>query len=192
MRQAKELIAAADSLIELFERLARDPRQGVIGDVAEALGDAKLTARELFGMAMLLLIAGLETTVNLIGNAVISLLRNPSQWSLLRADGGLAGHRIKAGQMVGVLIAAANRDASVFADPHRFDITRTGTPEHLAFSSGIHYCPVHWRPATGLRGAPLPPRQRGLAEVWGGGARGEDLVHVVLRPGLEGGEHGEQ
>ncbi|SDM71063.1 hypothetical protein SAMN04489726_3015 [Allokutzneria albata] len=213
VRQAKELIAAAEAL---FERLVREPRGDVIGDLTVALGEEKLTARELFGMAMLLLIAGFETTVNLIGNGVISLLRNRSQWELLRADPSLAaavveetlryeppvqatvriahtdvelaGQRIKAGQMVAVLIAAGNRDAAVFADPHRFDITRAGVPEHLAFSSGIHYClgarlarieteivfrtlaermpslrlagPVRWRPATG---PPQPPRHPELS-----------------------------
>uniref|UniRef100_UPI000A3ACB60 cytochrome P450 n=1 Tax=Allokutzneria sp. NRRL B-24872 TaxID=1137961 RepID=UPI000A3ACB60 len=150
VRQAKELMAAAASLISLFERLLRDPADGVLKDLASALDESKVSAREVFGIATLLLIAGFETTVNLIGNAVHTLLRNPSQWELLRSDPSLAasaveetlryeppvqgtvriahtevdlaGKLVKPGQLVGVLIAAANRDASFFEDPHRFDI----------------------------------------------------------------------
>ena len=116
----------------------------------------------------MLLIAGFETTVSLIGNAVDALLDHPDQWALLVADPGLAGAAVQetlrfdppvqrtgrvsfydtevagtpiaAGQWVNVLIGGANRDPAVFRDPAAFDITRTDGAEHLAFSSGIHHC----------------------------------------------------
>jgi cytochrome P450 len=139
----------------------------------------------------LLLVAGFETTVNLIGNAVVALAGDPVAWSQLVADPGLAevateetlrfdppvqltlriaredveldGHRLSRGTLVAVLLAAANRDPAAYADPGRFRLDRQGEPEHLSFSSGIHYC----------LGAPLARLEaaralRALAERWPG------------------------
>jgi cytochrome P450 len=117
---------------------------------------------------MLLLGAGFETTVNLLGNAVVLLDAHRDQWAALRAapegwadaveevlrhdspvqitgrtakaDVELAGQRLRAGTRVTLLLGAANRDPEVFADPARFDVTRANAREHLAFSGGIHYC----------------------------------------------------
>ena len=119
-------------------------------------------------MCTLLLIAGFETTVNLIGNAVVALMDHPQQWKELCADPSLAaraveetlrydppvqrtmrvaleplevaGHRVHKGQWFVVLIGAANRDPEVYDRPSTFDIHREHTVDHLAFSSGIHYC----------------------------------------------------
>ena len=120
-------------------------------------------------MCILLLVAGFETTVNLIGNAVNALLDHPDQWKALCADPEtlaaraveetlrfdppvqrtfrvalepleLADMQVHKGQWVGVLIGAANRDPEAYADPATFDISREHTADHLAFSSGIHYC----------------------------------------------------
>ncbi|MCW2594612.1 MAG: cytochrome [Jatrophihabitans sp.] len=119
-------------------------------------------------LCTLLLIAGFETTVNLISNGVLALLDHPEQWAALCADPALAantteevlrydapvqrtgrlaladvdldGVQVHKGQFVATLIGGANRDPSVYEDPARFDITRTLPVEHLAFSSGIHYC----------------------------------------------------
>nr|WP_232523756.1 cytochrome P450 [Nocardioides sp. MAH-18] len=116
----------------------------------------------------LLLIAGFETTVNLVGNAVNALLDHPDQWAALVADPGragaavqetlrfdppvqrtarvsfddteVAGTEITRNRWVNVLLGGANRDPAVFADPDVFDIGRTDGVEHLAFSSGIHHC----------------------------------------------------
>jgi cytochrome P450 len=116
-----------------------------------------------------LLIAGFETTVNLIGNAVVALLDHPEQWAALCADPrGLApkvveealrfdppvqrtmrvalepleldGYFVHKGQWIIVLIGAANRDPEAYERPDDFDIHREGGPDHLAFSAGIHYC----------------------------------------------------
>ena len=127
-----------------------------------------LTAHEFTANAALLIGAGFETTVNLIGNGINLLLQHPDQLARLRNDPelwpsaveeilridspvqmtartahcdlDLAGHRIAAGEMVALLLSGANRDPHVFADPDRFDITRPNARDHLAFASGIHAC----------------------------------------------------
>ncbi|WP_135451426.1 cytochrome P450 [Mycobacterium sp. DL99] len=130
--------------------------------------DHTLTDHELAANAALLVGAGFETTVNLIGNGIVLLQRNPDQLALLRdnpdlwptaveeilriespvqmtartarCDVEIAGQRLRAGTMVVVLLGGANRDPRVFSEPARFDITRPNAREHLAFASGIHAC----------------------------------------------------
>jgi cytochrome P450 len=132
------------------------------------VADGSLTDRELAANAALILGAGFETTVNLIGNGIALLLRHPEQLTLLRDDPGLwpgaveeilrldspvqmtartascdveiAGYGIARGDMVGLLLGGANRDPRVFSDPGSFDVTRVNAREHLAFASGIHAC----------------------------------------------------
>jgi hypothetical protein len=127
-----------------------------------------LTDHEFTANAALLIGAGFETTVNLIGNGINLLLQNPDQLALLcndpelwpsaveeilridspvqmtartaHCDLDLAGHRVAAGEMVALLLSGANRDPHMFADPDRFDITRPNARDHLAFASGIHAC----------------------------------------------------
>ena len=171
-RQARELAEAAADLEALFTDLLRrrraEPRDDLVSSLATAHDDGALTAAELLSLCRFLLIAGFETTVNLIGSGVDRLLDHPDQWAALVADPDLArgaveevlrhqspvqattrvagedvelaGAALPAGSVVVLLIGAANRDPEVFADPHRFDITRTDAGEHLAFSSGAHYC----------------------------------------------------
>ena len=149
------------------ERRAR-PRDDLISTLilAEEAGD-KLTSNELLVMLRLLLIAGNETTTNLIGNGMLALLRHPAQLQLLRnqpdlmenaveellrfdtpvqvdfriarADLEFGGRGIRAGQGVIVLLGAANHDPAVFPEPERLDITRRNT-SHLAFGRGLHFC----------------------------------------------------
>ena len=134
---------------------------------AEEDGDS-LTDRELIANCVLLLIAGFETTVNLIGNASAALLSHPDQWERLVAqpelaanaaeevlrydspvqftgrsavvDTELAGARIGKGEQVMILLASANNDPAVFAEPRRFDIGRENARSHVSFSAGAHYC----------------------------------------------------
>ena len=169
---AARLQTANDTLRALFEGLfelrRRAPADDVISRIVAAEGD-QIQPREMLPMCNLLLVAGFETTVNLIGNAVNALLDHPGQWADLCADpAGLAGpaveetlrydppvqrtarvalepveldgHVVAPGQFVVTLIGAANRDPEAFPDPGTFDIHRTQTADHLAFSSGIHYC----------------------------------------------------
>ncbi|MFJ5142831.1 cytochrome P450 [Streptomyces sp. NPDC088707] len=160
--------AYLDELIEDKRAVgpADDLLSGLIASRAED-GD-RLSGPELRAMAYLLLIAGHETTVNLIGNTVRNLLTHPDQLAALRADPSLldgtieeslrydgpvetstfrfsrepvtfGGTEIPAAQYVLVAIGALDRDPARFPEPDRFDIRRD-TRGHLAFGHGIHYC----------------------------------------------------
>ncbi|WP_157984500.1 cytochrome P450 [Lentzea terrae] len=159
---------ANDQVLALFDRLIaerrRTPGDDVISSLVAAEAGQKLTAREMLGTLVLLLVAGFETTVNLIGNGTRALLDHPSQWRLFKANPELAPavveetlrwappvhltSRIAHEQVDGIdedgvvtlLLAAANRDPDVYPEAHKFDVMRVHKPEHLAFSSGIHYC----------------------------------------------------
>ncbi|GGN06868.1 hypothetical protein FHR83_002359 [Actinoplanes campanulatus] len=176
LRHAARLIEASRELEGVFTRLIatrRDLPAGsgpddVVGRLLAAEGD-RVGAAEMMPMLRLLLVAGFETTVNLIGNAVGALLDHPDQWADLCADpAGLAGPAIeetlrwdppvqrtarcaledaevagtvvRRGQFVVTLLGAAGRDPDVYSDAGRFDIHRVPEADHLAFSSGIHYC----------------------------------------------------
>ncbi|CRK55355.1 putative cytochrome P450 hydroxylase [Alloactinosynnema sp. L-07] len=141
--------------------LRRDPGPDMLSRLVRL---DELTDVELKSTAQLLLGAGFETTVKLIGNAVALLLRHPDQLGALLADASgwdkaveevlrfdtpvqmtlRTAHtdteHVPAGQSLIVLLGGANRDPAVFDDPHRFDITRANAREHLAFSAGVHYC----------------------------------------------------
>lgn len=135
--------------------------------IAAEEADDRLTQDELSGMVQVLLIAGQETTTNLIGNALHTLLRHPDARARLRAEPALMtsaieecarwdspvqsrtrvttaalplnGQTVPAGQTLLLLLGAANRDPRAFADPDRFDIARTHN-HHVAFGHGVHYC----------------------------------------------------
>ena len=203
--QARRVIEANTELERLFERLfeerAREPREDLVSVIVAERGGA-IAPHEMVPMCSLLLIAGFETTVNLIGNATRALLAHPEQWERLRADPSLApavveetlrwdppvqetarisfddteigGVSVRRNQAVVLLLAAAGRDPEVFSEPARFDIGRTSSSEHLAFSSGVHYC----------LGAPLA-RLEAVAAVTALTQRMPALRHtgrVVMRP----------
>ena len=152
-----------------FAEIRRAPRDDVLSALVTAHDqEFQLTTDELSSIAMLLLAAGFETTVNLLGNGAVLLMRHPDQLDLLRAqphrwvdaveeilryespvqrtgrvahrDTEVAGCRVPASSLVVLLLGGANRDPSVFLDPHRFDMQRANADQNLAFSSGIHYC----------------------------------------------------
>jgi cytochrome P450 len=155
-------------LREHFARLRRDPGEDLVSRLVGLPDDEALTERELHATVMLLLGAGFETTVNLLGNGVVLLDSHREQWEALRAaptgwDGAveeilrhdspvqltgrtvkeavhLAGREVRPGMRVTVLLGAANRDPEVFEHPARFDVGRANARDHLAFSAGIHYC----------------------------------------------------
>lgn len=171
-RLAMEAFQGRTDLMTYFEDLIRrrraEPRDDLLSVIlqAEERGDF-LSHAEVLSMMLLLLVGGHETTVNLIGNGLLALLRNPDQLELLRSDEGigkraveeilrydspvqysgrivakdaeLGGHAIKAGDRMRMSFGAANRDPEVFEDPERLDITREHNP-HLAFGSGTHFC----------------------------------------------------
>jgi cytochrome P450 len=160
-----EMQAYLAGLVE--ERRIR-PTDDVLTRLVEAEVDGeRLTADELLGFFQLLLLAGHETTTNLINNAMLCLVGAPDATAALRADPeripraieevlrhrspvqamfrvarhdvDLRGERVGAGSLVLAMIGAANRDPAVFADPDRFDPARDPNP-HVAFGHGIHFC----------------------------------------------------
>jgi cytochrome P450 len=142
----------------MFEEKRENPGEDLFSKLvgAEEAGD-KLTEDELLAMAFLLLVAGHETTVNLIGNGALALLTHPDQLERLRSDPSLIKNAVDSterfaredvqlgdeliprGEMVLVVIAAADRDPARFDDPDALDITREDN-RHLAFGKGIHHC----------------------------------------------------
>lgn len=171
-RQARELGDAQRELIGLFDTLAAQRRQhpgdDVISMLVSAADAGDMTGDDLHATCALLLIAGFETTVNLIGNAVSAMLAAREPWEQLVADSALAenaveeslrleppvqlttrvthepitlqGNLIPTDSTIVVHLAAANRDPAVFDDPSAFRVDRENAADHLAFSSGVHYC----------------------------------------------------
>ena len=136
--------------------------------IAETDGDgARLSEDELVTTCTLLLNAGHEATVNVVGNGMTALLTQPEQLAAVRADDGLVDTAVEElirfdsplqlfertaistttiedvvvepGQKIAALLGAANRDPAVFPEPDRFDVTRADNP-HLGFGAGIHFC----------------------------------------------------
>ena len=155
-------------LHELIHRRRAEPADDLLsGLIAAADGGDRLSVGEMVMTVILIYGAGFETTTNLIGNMVHTLLRNPEQLAGLRADRSLvptaveevlrfeppvhvdsryafedvemAGHLVRKGFVVMTLLGAANRDPSAVDEPDRFDVGRSEVPL-LSFSSGIHYC----------------------------------------------------
>jgi hypothetical protein len=168
-RAEHDLAALHRWMLNHFAEIRHAPRDDVLSALVTAHDDGgQLTLDELSSIAMLLLAAGFETTVNLLGNGAVLLLRHPDQLEVLRAqpkrwagaveeilryespvqrtgrvalhDTEVAGRRMSAGSLIILLLGGANRDPAVFTDPNRFDVQRPEAGENLAFSSGIHYC----------------------------------------------------
>ncbi|MGP3958111.1 cytochrome P450 family protein [Nonomuraea sp. 3N208] len=155
---------------ELADAKRRDPGNDVISAITAAADDGeRLSETELLAMIFLLLVAGFETTVGLIGLGVWTLLRHPAQlrllrerpelvdaaveellrydsavevatWRFAREPMELGGVRVPAGRPILVASAAANRDPGRFPEPDRLDITREDAAGHLSFGHGPHYC----------------------------------------------------
>jgi cytochrome P450 len=160
--------AIGDYMRELIAERRASPRGDLLSALiaAEEAGD-KLSEDELIATCILLLIAGHETTVNLIGNGTLALLRHPEELRRLRETHGLitsaveellrydgpvqrtaritstevtiGGRTIAKGEMVMPFIGAADRDPSQFPDPDRLDLGRSDN-RHIAFGWGIHFC----------------------------------------------------
>jgi cytochrome P450 len=155
-------------LSELIETKRRQPDDALISALIEDADDDRLSPEELVAMTMMLLIAGHETTVNLIGNGLLALLTHPGQLDLLRRrpellpaaveellrwdspvhstparfaaqDVEYAGVTIPTGSVVILSLAAANRDPARFDDPAALRIDRDDA-SHAAFGHGLHHC----------------------------------------------------
>lgn len=175
-RSAKKLAKAGQVMTDftrymrqVFAERRQEPRNDLISRLlqAEENGDS-LNEEELFSMMILLIVAGHETTVNLIGNGMLALLQHPVQRTLLQAqpallpaaieemirydgpveratmrfateDVTLGDQTIRRGDAVSLVLAGADRDPAHFPHPDTFDMTRENN-RHLGFGLGIHYC----------------------------------------------------
>jgi cytochrome P450 len=168
----EEYIAATQQMgvyiARLVEERRRTPKDDLLTRLVHAQVDGeRLTAQEILGFFQLLLLAGSETTTNLINNAMLCFIEHPDQLALIRAEPDLLpsaieevlryrsplqwmyrvakrdlsihGQTIPAGKLVLAWIGSANHDPNPFPDPERFDITRDPNP-HLAFGHGVHFC----------------------------------------------------
>jgi pimeloyl-[acyl-carrier protein] synthase len=168
LRSQTGIVDMRSYLRELVRERASQPREDLISELValEIEGD-RLAEDELLSTCLTLLVAGHETTTNLIGSAIWLLLRHPDQRAKLRAEPSLmgstieevlrfesplhrvgrtaladtevAGTKIRKGETVFLLLASANRDPAQFAAPELFDVTRTPN-KHIAFGYGIHFC----------------------------------------------------
>lgn len=164
----KSLMALSSYFRERVVELRLNPQENLLSALvqAEEHGD-RLTEEELFANCVLLMIAGHETTTNLIGNGILALLQNPGQREALIANPDLiasaveellrydspvqkmgrialkdipvGGQQIQKGQLVCFSFAAGNRDPEQFASPNQLDLARRPN-RHLAFGHGLHYC----------------------------------------------------
>jgi len=152
-----------------LQQLRRNPGEDLMSQLTQAADeDGRLNDRELQATAGLVLAAGFETTVNLLGNGIrmlcdaphhlATLAARPELWPnaveeilrldspvqltarVARRDVEVAGRCVKRGHLVVIYLAGANRDPAVFDNPHRFDIERPNANKHLSFSSGRHRC----------------------------------------------------
>ena len=156
-------------LTDLFAARRADPQDDLVSALLAARDENDaLTEEEVFGTVVLLIVAGHETTVSLIGNAVVNLLSHQDQLELVRADPSLIpaaieevlryegpvertlnrwaatdvelrGQTIRRGEVVIAILGSADRDSERFPDPDRLDIQREDK-RHLAFGRGSHYC----------------------------------------------------
>ena len=174
-RNAEQLTAAQNALLSLtdfFRTLVaerrRNPGTDLISLLLEIEADGEvLTEDELYGQCIMLLFGGHETTRNLIGNGILTLLQHPSQLAQLRdnpslirscveellrfqspvqyisrlakEDMEIEGAPLRAGEPILIMLGAANRDPKQFKDPDTFDPARLNNP-HLAFGAGTHFC----------------------------------------------------
>ena len=153
--------------VELIGQRRKEPAEDLLSYFIAQADDGLLSDDELFSTVTLLFFAGFLTTTNLIGNGLVALFDHPDEMARLWAEPDLAapaveeivrfdspvqfvhrnvledlevdGHRLRKGEVVMTLLAAANRDPARFADPDRFDV---GRPDnlHLAFAWGLHFC----------------------------------------------------
>nr|BBH86726.1 cytochrome P450 [Thermosporothrix sp. COM3] len=168
-RAADDITAFTRYVHDLVEKKRNDESDDLLSKLIRAESEGqKLSKHELVAMVFLLIVAGHETTVNLVGNGIYALLQHPEQLELLkqhpehiktaveeflryyspvmtatqrwaREDMELGGQQIKRGDNVLIVLAAANHDEHEFAEPDKLDITRKEN-HHLAFGKGIHYC----------------------------------------------------
>jgi cytochrome P450 len=178
MATPEELVASLELVEQLKTYLAErsreakaSPRDDMISDLvtADVGGERPIEEKEVVSLLQQFLVAGNETTTNLIGATLMFLLQNPEEheklkanptllgnaveealrletptsgmWRVVTRDTELGGVAIPEGSMLMLRYAAANRDEALFDDPDAFKVDRPNAKEHLAFGMGIHFCP---------------------------------------------------
>ena len=169
-REVSRALAQFDAWLgQHLDTLRRQPGDDLLSQLVAVRDEGRgLSETELKATAGLVLAAGFETTVNLLGNGIALLHGHPEQrarvvadpdlWPtvveevlrldppvlltgrMARRDTTLVGERVLAGSMVTGILAGANRDPEVFAEPRRFDVARANARDHLSFSAGRHHC----------------------------------------------------
>ena len=172
-RQREEIRAALIAMIRYLLKLVASrraaPRDDLLGALTTAKQDGdRLTEPEVIATVMVLLMAGHETTVALISNALLAMLAHPDQAEIIAGEEAITrqaveetlrfdspvqtaartvisevvidGHELAVGDHVLILIGAANRDPAKFSEPDRYDVRRENAGRHIAFGSGIHTC----------------------------------------------------
>jgi hypothetical protein len=170
--RARRALRATENMVAYFQKQMREqeknPRPGLVTSLMNAEVDgSRLTEEEVVANLIVTMVGGQETTTNLIGNGLVSLLDNPDQLELLKNDSSilpsaieellryespsqhtarlatddmvLGGKQIQKRQAVIAVFAAANRDPERFPDPDKLDLRRTDN-RHVAFAWGAHYC----------------------------------------------------
>jgi cytochrome P450 len=161
-------LETTEQMSDYLRQRRSEPKDDLLTRLAQAeVNGERLTHEEILGFFQGLLLAGSETTTHLLTNAILCFIENPEQlqrvlenrellpsaieevlryrsplqwmYRIVRSDVQMHGQTIPAGKMVLPIIGSANRDPAVFADPDRFDVSRTPNP-HIAFGNGIHFC----------------------------------------------------
>lgn len=167
---AREIVAFQKAIKIQIDARRAAPTNDLLSDVVNARldGETPLDDAEIMSVAQQLMVAGNETTTHALAGGIVHLARNPEQqakvranpalagnmieevlrldtptagmWRLVMRDCELGGHSFKAGSMIMLRYAAANRDPAKYPDPDAFDVERTNARTHLAFGKGIHMC----------------------------------------------------
>lgn len=168
MQMLQMLKELSDYFMPVIEERRTNPQVDVISDMVRAEEAETLSNLDTLIFIMSLMVAGNETTTNLIGNTIVTLLQNPDQLARLQADPSqvrnaieeslrfrspvqfsirtptedleFAGHRMAKDDPIVIIPASANRDPSRFPEPDRFDVSRNLTEQHFGFGHGIHFC----------------------------------------------------
>lgn len=167
---AREVVAFQHAMKAKIDERRAEPRDDLLSDLVNAQvdGERPLEDAELMSILQQLMVAGNETTTSTLAGGMVQLIRNPDQlaklqadpslmpnaveemlrtesptaglWRVVKRDTELGGVSLKAGTMLMLRFAAANRDPARFEDPDRFDVERKNARSHLAFGRGIHMC----------------------------------------------------
>jgi cytochrome P450 len=166
-KTSKAILTLKEYINHFVEQRLATPGDDLLSLMAEGERQGEMTRDEVVGNTILLLIAGHQTTINLIANGTLALMRHPDRWELLKSDPSLIvrateellrydspvkraprivaedveirGKTLRKSERALIVLSSANRDPRPFTDPDKLDITRYPNP-HVAFGGGVHHC----------------------------------------------------